>query len=269
MMRRIFLVSIISIIVVILGIIVLVFSHRTKQGNPLQLTVSYMKAAEKAYQEGDFLEARELYKKEREQVNGNVSQIEGLRQKIEDLNLKIIFSPVIDQRSIVYEVESSDSLSKIAKEFNTTVRLIKRVNGISSDIIKPQQKLKVIVSKFTVAVDKSLNLLFLKDGDEVVKTYVVSTGKDNSTPTGQFIIINKLVDPTWFRSGAVIPADSPENILGTRWLGFDIKGYGIHGTVEPDKIGQQVTLGCVRMLNHEVEDLFDLLPVGTEVTIID
>jgi lipoprotein-anchoring transpeptidase ErfK/SrfK len=52
-------------------------------------------------------------------------------------------------------------------------------------------------------------------------------------------------------------------------MGFDITGYGIHGTTEPDKIGQQVTAGCVRMRNEEVEELYTLIPVGTEVTIQD
>ena len=66
-----------------------------------------------------------------------------------------------------------------------------------------------------------------------------------------------------------MPPESPENVLGTRWMGFDIPGYGIHGTVEPKAIGQQVTAGCVRMLNEQVEELYSILPVGTEVVIVD
>ena len=118
-------------------------------------------------------------------------------------------------------------------------------------------------------VDKSQNTLTLKTQDEIIKTYIVSTGKDNSTPTGNFKIINKLKNPTWFKTGAVIPSDSPENILGSRWLGFNIKGYGIHGTTEPDNLGKQVTSGCIRMKNSEVEELYDIVPEGTEVIIVD
>ena len=66
-----------------------------------------------------------------------------------------------------------------------------------------------------------------------------------------------------------MPPDSPENILGTRWLGFDKKGYGIHGSVDPSAIGQYVTAGCVRMTNADVEELYAILPVGAEVTIVD
>ena len=67
----------------------------------------------------------------------------------------------------------------------------------------------------------------------------------------------------------MIPPESPDNALGSRWLGFDIKGYGIHGTLQPDKIGQQVTAGCVRMRNADVEELYRILPYATEVVITD
>jgi lipoprotein-anchoring transpeptidase ErfK/SrfK len=121
-----------------------------------------------------------------------------------------------------------------------------------------------------VFVDKSQNILILKDGADVVKVYNVSTGANNSSPVGEFTITSKLKDPVWFNKGIVVPPESPANVLGTRWLGFEeAPGYGIHGTVEPDKIGQQVTAGCVRMRNEEVEELYSILPMGTKVTIVD
>ena len=67
----------------------------------------------------------------------------------------------------------------------------------------------------------------------------------------------------------MVPPDSPENILGTRWLGIDKQGYGLHGSVDPTSIGKQVTAGCVRMTNKDVEELFDIVPVGTDVMIVD
>ena len=47
------------------------------------------------------------------------------------------------------------------------------------------------------------------------------------------------------------------------------KGYGIHGTNEPELIGQQVSHGCIRMLNEDVEELFDVVSIGTPVSITD
>ena len=174
-----------------------------------------------------------------------------------------------DSKSVIYEVLPGDNLTKISKKHQVTIGLIKRVNGLSTDVIRPGMKLKIPTAKFSVVVDKSQNILILKADEEVLKTYTVSTGTNNSTPVGVFKATDKLVDPTWYKAGAVVPPGSAENVLGTRWIGIDKPGYGIHGTTEPEKLGQQVTAGCVRMKNEEVEELYDLIPAGTEITIVD
>ncbi len=192
-----------------------------------------------------------------------------IRQKLADLNLKILFSPIVSEDSVSYKVSEGDTLQGIAQKHNTTVALIKRANNLKSDIIKPGRNLKVTTAKFSIIVDKSFNTLTLKSGEGVFKMYSVSTGADNSTPVGVFKITNKIVNPPWFREGKVIPAADPKNILGSRWLGLTVKGYGIHGTKDDASIGKQCTQGCVRMHNNEVEELFDIVPEGAEVTIVD
>jgi lipoprotein-anchoring transpeptidase ErfK/SrfK len=52
-------------------------------------------------------------------------------------------------------------------------------------------------------------------------------------------------------------------------MGFDAQGYGIHGTTHPESLGKQATAGCVRMHNDDVTELYDLLTINTEVTIVD
>jgi len=195
--------------------------------------------------------------------------IDAAQKNLEELNLKTIFSGTETPDTVIHEVKSGDTLGKIAKQYNTTVELIQKSNNLKGDTIRLGQRLRIWKGTFSVLVDKSQNILILNSNNEVVKVYRVSTGADNNTPVGTFTIVNKLVDPVWFKSGAIIPPESPKNVLGTRWMGFDIPGYGIHGTVEPDAIGQQVTAGCVRMLNEEVEELYSLLPVGIKVTIVD
>ncbi len=182
---------------------------------------------------------------------------------------KSLLSPEADAHSIRYEVKSGDNLTTISKKNNTTIELLKKINNLPNDKLMPGMKLKIPAYKFSVVVDKSQNSLILKGDEEVLKTYTVSTGTDNSTPIGVFKITDRLVNPTWYKAGAVVPHGSPENVLGTRWLGFTLKGYGIHGTTEPEKLGQQVTAGCVRMRNEEVEELYGFLASGTEVTIVD
>lgn len=237
----------------------------------------YWQEAEKAFSSGKLLKARDLYKDAALNVN-DTDKLRKIQERLEDVSIKILLSPVIDECSANYIVQPGDALIKIAKKFGTTINLIKRSNNLDSDTIRPGQKLKINTCKFSLVVDKSQNLLFLKRQGEVIKTYTVSTGKDNVTPTGNFHLDNnKLVKPTWYKTGAVIPPDSPDNILGSRWMGLegtgeggeDIEGYGIHGTTEPEDLGKQITLGCIRMRNEDIEVLFDIVPVGTEVTIID
>lgn len=199
----------------------------------------------------------------------NSPDVMAWQKKVEEINMTLLFSSTPTPQSVEYTIKPGDTLIKIAREHNTTPELIMKCNGLPDSKIMPGRVLKVWNAPFTIFVDKSQNILLLKTGEEVVKTYVVSTGKDNSSPVGKFKIVNKLANPTWFKAGAVVPPESPENILGTRWMGFDLAGYGIHGTTEPQDLGKQVTLGCVRMRNDEVEELYAIVPVGTEVTIVD
>jgi lipoprotein-anchoring transpeptidase ErfK/SrfK len=190
-------------------------------------------------------------------------------KKAEEVNLKLLFSSVLTPKSTIYEIKPGDTLNKIAGEFRTTVELIMKSNDLKDDKIMPGKKLKVWTAPFSILVDKSQNTLILKSEEEIIKTYIVSTGLNNSTPVGNFRIVNKLPNPTWFKAGVVVAPNSPNNILGTRWLGFDLPGYGIHGTTEPENLGKQITQGCVRMSNSEVEELYTIVPIGTEVIIVD
>ena len=214
------------------------------------------------------LEAKAIYQKLITDFP-NADEINLWQKKTEDLNIRLLFSPIFTPKSTLYEIKAGDTLAKIAREFNTTVELIKKSNALSEDKIFPGKSIKVWTAPFSILVDKSQNILILKSDEDVIKTYTVSTGANNCTPTGTFKIVEKLPNPTWFKAGAVVPADSPDNILGTRWMGIDKPSYGIHGTTDPQSLGKQVTQGCVRMSNPEVEELYTIIPIGTEVVIVD
>ncbi len=227
------------------------------------------------YSEAKALEAKEAYLNAQAIYSDilDKTQDEALAEKVrgdlESLSVKILFSPLAAEDSSIYTVVKGDTLGRIAKKFNTTVGLIMRSNNLKSDIIRPGQRLKVSKATYNVLVDYSDNILFLKSGDGVIKRYVVATGISDSTPIGTFKIINKLKDPVWYKAGAIVPSGSPENILGSRWMGISVAGYGIHGTTEPETLGSHVTAGCIRMGRDDVEELYDILPMGTEVVIVD
>ena len=193
-----------------------------------------------------------------------------IRKKMDDLNMKILFSPVLTDNSVQHTVKKGDSLYEIAKKYGTTIELIKKSNSLSSDVIRPGIKLKISKAVFSISVDVSENKLTLFADKEPLKTYSVATGRTgHGTPLGTFKIVNKLTDPTWYKAGAVAAPGSPENILGTRWLGFSLDGYGIHGTTLPETIGTHASEGCIRMLNNEVEELYSIVPTGVSVTLAE
>jgi lipoprotein-anchoring transpeptidase ErfK/SrfK len=259
-----------ALLVIILAIAVksCQISVRLPSGQPGSAQ-SLINEAKKLESEDDLLGARGLYQNLTSEYP-NSREIMSWQKKVEDLNIKLLFSPVIVPGSIEYEIRPGDSLEKIAKDNKTTVELIMKSNGLSDEKIFPGKKIKVWTAPFCILVDKSQNTLILKTNEEVVKTYIVSTGANNCTPTGTFKIIEKIVNPPWYKpGGGLVPAGSPENILGTRWLGINKEGYGIHGTTEPKSLGKQVTAGCVRMSNTDVEELFSIVGKDTEVIVVD
>jgi len=252
------------------GVVFLISKKTNKQiGSSSRLSARTLSVQARALEaKGNLWEAKLLYQK---LVNDfpESKEVMDWQKKTEELNIKLLFSGVVTPKSIVYQIRPGDTLNKIAREHQTTTELIKRSNNINDALIIPGRKIKVWNVPFNILVDKSQNILLLKDNEEVVKTYIVSTGKNNCTPVGTFKIVNKLPNPTWFKAGAVVPPESQENVLGTRWMGFDLAGYGIHGTTEPKELGKQVTQGCVRLANADVEELYSIVPVGTEVTVIE
>lgn len=221
--------------------------------------------ADTARTQGALFEAKKLYGQALQQ-DPDAQTAATAQQRLGEVNMQIFFSATRTPDAVAYRVEPGDNLSRIAKKFGTTVELLRASNRLRGDLIRVGQQLKVTPAKFSVIVDKSQNILTLKNGEEVVKVYRCSTGLGGITPTGDFKIVSRLVDPVW--KGIVAPGH-PENPLGTRWLGFDLPQYGIHGTNEPDTIGRPVTQGCVRLVNSDAEELYTLLPEGTVVTVVE
>jgi len=119
---------------------------------------------------------------------------------------------------------------------------------------------------------------------QVVMSYAHGVGRqDWKTPLGKTSVVKKVKDPSWrppksirkehAADGDILPSivpPGPHNPLGAYALNLAIPGYLIHGT-DIDKIfgiGMQITHGCVRMYPEDVEELYDLVAVGTPVYIV-
>jgi lipoprotein-anchoring transpeptidase ErfK/SrfK len=100
-----------------------------------------------------------------------------------------------------------------------------------------------------------------------VRVFAVSVGAPASpTPDGSFRIVHQLSNPTYYHPGTVIPPGR-DNPIGPRWIGLNRKGYGIHGTNEPQSIGKAASHGCIRMRNREVVEFARMARVGDTVEI--
>lgn len=225
-----------------------------------------LKAAENLTLQNKLLDAQ----KEAQALIASVSSEEErlrLFRLLRKIRFQLIFSKKKTDTSEIYVVQQKDSMGKIAKKYKTTIELIRKANRRKNNVVWEGMKLKVEKELFSIEVHTRPNILWLKQGVHYVKKYSVSTGEKGNTPLGNFKIANKVVNPTWYYENEVFAPGDPKNGLGTRWLGFDLKGYGIHGTIEPEKIGQPASLGCVRLRNEDAEELFDLIPIGTSVVI--
>ncbi len=107
-----------------------------------------------------------------------------------------------------------------------------------------------------IVVDKLHHRLAVVSGNILLRNYAVGLG-GSRTPEGQFVISEKVRDPN----------GEPEGVFGTRGMTLSDTLYGIHGTDKPGSIEKDDSLGCIRMAQEDIEELYDLVPLGTKVTI--
>ncbi len=224
--------------------------------------------AEEARKAGRLQEAREKAQAALDQAGGDPALTQAAETLLGAIHTELVFSPRPMPEKTDYTVQQGDSLDRIARKFDTTVELIQKGNNVRGALIKYGDRMRVFSGAWAIRVNKTRNDLLLTLNGKFFKRYRVGTGEFSKTPVGEFKIVDRIAQPTWWHpDGRTIPFGDPENLLGTHWLALDIKGYGIHGTWEPDTVGKQSSLGCVRLVNSDVEEIFTLVTIGTPVII--
>lgn len=155
---------------------------------------------------------------------------------------------------------------------NAPHRLIAEVHAT-----KPEVSTKEVAGEYPsyLTLDRSTFTLRLWEHLKLSKTYTVAVGQEGlETPAGIYHIQDKQVNPSWHvpnsawagdLAGQVIPP-GPSDPLKARWMGI-FEGAGIHGTEETASLGSAASHGCVRMSIPDVEELYDLVEVGTPIYI--
>jgi len=196
------------------------------------------------------------------------------------------------------ETRYEDTLIELARRYSLGYEELTRVNvgvdpwlpGAGTQVLIPGQRLLPPGPREGIVVNLPEHRLYYfpkpKKGEKpIVMTFPVSVGKmDWRTPLGTTRVVSKRKNPAWYPPASVraehlargdpLPAvvpSGPDNPLGTRAMRLGIPGgsYLIHGTNNPDAVGMAVTHGCLRMYPEDVERLFDAVPVGTAVTLIN
>jgi LysM repeat protein len=165
-----------------------------------------------------------------------------------------------------YVVKPGDQLRVVGQRYKLSWEYIARLNHVDARKIRMGQKLKIVPGPFAAVISLGRYELVIHEHGNFVKSYRVGVGQDGTTPLGTFTVKNKMVDPTYYGPEGVIAHDDPENPLGERWIDIG-DSYGIHGTIDPESIGKNESRGCIRMLNSDVEEVYDFLVIGSEVKI--
>lgn len=209
------------------------------------------------------------------------AEADRIRTELSKLSDRLVFSPEVatgDTFASVHKIASGESLAKLPKKLGLDVdwRFLQRINKISDPgRLQVGQRVKVLTGPFHAIVDKrTFRLdLYMGNGSErvFVRSFVVGLGEYGATPEGEYVVKanSKLVDPAWAnpRTGERFAANDPKNPLGEYWIGLvgvsdnikGLEGYGVHGTIDPDSIGQEKSMGCVRMHKDDIALMYEVL----------
>ncbi len=253
----------------------------TRAETPTPEAARLLAAGMKALNGGDVLTARARLS-DATQAGLTPQQMIDARAALVRIANETIFSQnVYENDPLVrrYTISPGETLGQIAKKFDVTDDLLATINNLGNkNLIRAGQTIKVLRGPFNIRIDKPTYGMDVYLQNTLVKHYPVGLGEGGSTPTGSWKVANKLKNPTYYppRGGAIVAANDPQNPLGEYWIGLaGVSGnavgamrYGIHGTIDPDSIGRSVSMGCVRMHNADVAEVYSLLiPEKSQVVI--
>ena len=160
-----------------------------------------------------------------------------------------------------------------AKAFD---ELVAQMPEATSPIRRGQVWFPTDLAPGTIVVRASERRLYLVLGDSWAMKYGIGVAREGFEWSGEFNISMKRAWPDWTPPDEMIKRrpdlprhmdGGPDNPLGARALYLGATLYRIHGSNEPETIGQAVSSGCIRMANEDVIDLYERVKVGTKVII--
>lgn len=220
-------------------------------------------------------------------------EAQAVRERLAFLNENTVFSKKRNAEQIsrdpivsLHKVQSGEYLSTIGNTYRIPYQLIERINNIDARRLQAGQGVQVINGPVHARIDKSDYRmdLYVEDADGLyiyLKSYTVGLGEFDSTPIGKWIVKpgSKVGPanggPSWVnpRTGERYDRNDPDIPIGEYWMALegiddntrDKKGYGIHATNDPESIGRQESMGCIRMRDEDIDQVFYTLFEGASV----
>lgn len=186
-----------------------------------------------------------------------------------------------------HQVGESEDLAAVALRYRLAVEHLAFANGFPITIIDAEEGARLFVPSWRIlptnppangiVVNLPERLAYFFRNGAFVSHYPLSIGDEQveggrfQTPTGNFRVIEKVKNPTWYPPSWAPDrrpvAPGPKNPLGERWIGLSLPRTGIHGTNDPLNIGNSVTHGCMRTHPGLLNELYDKVRVGDVVRI--
>ena len=201
-------------------------------------------------------------------------------------------SDVIGEIQVI-NAQHEDTFIKLARRYNLGYEELIQANpsvdpwlpGEGTEIVLPTYFVLPKTPRQGIVLNlPELRLYYYPDGESGrVITHPISIGRmEWRTPLGRSEIVSKTLNPTWYPPESIreehaadnrflpkVVPPGPDNPLGNHALRLSLPGYLIHGTNKPSGLGMRVTHGCIRMFPEDIEALFEDVPIGTPVRIVN
>lgn len=188
---------------------------------------------------------------------------------------------------VCHTAAEGEDVPSIALRYRLAVDHLAFANGFPITVLHTEPGTPVFVPSWRIlpahpprdglVVNLPERILYLFRHGKYVRYYPVSIGDEAAekgrfrTPTGEFRIIEKVENPTWYppawAKDRTPVGPGPNNPLGERWIGLSLTRTGIHGTNDPLNVGNSVTHGCMRTHPELLRELYRDVAVGFEARI--
>ncbi|MEL7088652.1 MAG: L,D-transpeptidase family protein, partial [Planctomycetota bacterium] len=206
-----------------------------------------------------------------------------VRNRLNEVNAELFWSPEITEGDPITRPYQNGGLflSQIGPRFRVPYQLLEIVNDLPANRLQADHVIKVVQGPLHARVIKSQFLMDLYALDPqgrpvYICSFPVGLGEKDKTPEGNWQVTkgSKVVNPSWRddQNGEFFAPDDPKNPIGDYWIaihGLDDgnknkRGFGIHGTIDPDSIGTEASRGCIRLADDDIELVFSMLTDHSE-----